>query len=72
MSEIKIVKKYFEVSNESNFFEIEKFFTDSSTYSSQNTGLYLGKEDIIAMQKKFHQSFSKLQWKIQELKEEKP
>jgi hypothetical protein len=37
----QLINHYFEVSNESNFQEIEKLFTNSSTYSSQNTGLFL-------------------------------
>ena len=64
-----IIKDYFNVSNESNFDEIEKYFTTASTYSSQNTGLYLWVEDILKMQKSFHNSFNKLHWDINEIKE---
>jgi len=41
MTNIQIALKYFEVSNVSNFEEIEKLFHENITYSSQNTGLYL-------------------------------
>ena len=52
MTNIQIALKYFEVSNVSNFEEIEKLFHENITYSSQNTGLYLWIPDIIEMQKK--------------------
>lgn len=58
----QLINHYFEVSNESNFQEIEKLFTNSSTYSSQNTGLFLWVENIIEMQKTFHNSFNNLKW----------
>lgn len=69
---IELSKYYFQVSNESNFEEIRKFFSESSTYSSQNTGLYLGEESIMEMQKKFHRSFENLNWNIDSINEIKP
>ncbi len=72
MTPIDIAKYYFDASNESNFEKIEKLFSITSTYSSQNTGLYLWIEDIVNMQKKFHWNYEKLEWKIQEIVEEKP
>ena len=71
MNPIETATYYFEVSNKSDFTEIEKLFTDSSTYSSQNTGLYLWRDSIIAMQKIFHTSFDKLVWNIESIEEEK-
>jgi hypothetical protein len=61
---MEIAKHYFDLSNKSDFVHISQLLTDSTTYSSQNTGLYLGKDDIIAMQKAFHGKFSSLEWRI--------
>ena len=43
---IKLVNKYFTLSNESNFSEINKLFRKNSTYNSKNTGLFLGIDEI--------------------------
>jgi ketosteroid isomerase-like protein len=64
MTPTQLTKHYFEVSNKSDFTEIEKLFTENATYSSQNTGLYLGIDDIVDMQRNFHRSFEKLEWKV--------
>jgi len=72
MTPLNIAQRYFEASNRSNFVEIWLLLSDSSTYSSQNTGLYLGREAIIEMQQNFHESFTSLQWDIKEIYEEKP
>jgi hypothetical protein len=69
---MKIAKLYFELSNKSDFDGIMKLLTDSTTYSSQRTGVYLGRDSIIAMQKEFHGKFSELNWKINSVKEIKP
>ncbi len=71
LTNIEIAKKYFEVSNQSDFDAIGKLFTHSTTYSSQNTGLYLGVEDILAMQRSYHGSFQSLNWKINDIQEVK-
>jgi hypothetical protein len=71
MENIKIAQKYFEVSNISDFDQICELFSETSTYSSQNTGLYLWTHDIIEMQKWFHASFENLNWEIKEIQEEK-
>lgn len=71
MDEQKIVEKYFEVSNQSNFEEIKNLFNENITYSSQNTGLYVGISSILEMQKSFHNSFENLNWKILNISREK-
>ena len=71
MNNTQIALKYFEVSNVSNFEEIEKLFHENITYSSQNTGLYVWVANIIEMQKKFHGSFESLEWKLWEVLEKK-
>ena len=72
MTPIETALSYFEVSNISDFDRISELFTESSTYSSQNTGLYVWIDDIIAMQKTFHNSFERLNWEIKSISEEKP
>jgi len=71
MNPIELTKYYFEISNKSDFYEIKKLLEPNTTYSSQNIGLYLGVDSIIDMQKKFHWSFEKLEWKILKIVEEK-
>lgn len=72
MTNLEIAKHYFELSNQSDFANISTLFTPATTYSSQNTGLYLGKDDIIAMQKSFHGKFSSLKWRVNSVEEVKP
>ena len=72
MTNLEIATYYFDLSNKSDFAHIAKLFTDSTTYSSHNTGLYLGKDDIIAMQKAFHGKFASLKWQINSVEEVKP
>lgn len=73
MSEaLDIAQKYFDLSNKSDFEEIEKLFIDSTTYSSETTGIFLGVEQIIEMQKPFHGKFSKLNWHVNSVEEVKP
>ncbi len=69
---LMIAKHYFELSNMSDFDSIEKLFTDTTTYSSQTTGIYLGRSDIMAMQRVFHDKFSSLAWHVNSVKETKP
>lgn len=69
---LEIAQKYFALSNKSDMAEIEKMFRSSSTYSSENTGLFLGAKPIMAMQEAFHDSFQKLHWHISSVEEVKP
>src|SRR5271165_1906964 len=62
MNAIDTAKRYFELSNESNFEAIAELFSDQASYNSQNTGEYRGKDDIIAMQKAFHSQFKTKAW----------
>ncbi len=72
MKNIEIAQKYFEYSNMSDFNKITELFSETSTYSSQNTWLYLWVVSIIEMQKRFHGSYEYLNWNIINIKEEKP
>ncbi|HMS23712.1 MAG TPA: nuclear transport factor 2 family protein [Candidatus Saccharibacteria bacterium] len=72
MNVMETAKLYFELSNKSDFDNIEKLFTDKTVYISQATGEYVGKKDIIAMQRNFHGQFSSLNWRVTSVKEVKP
>jgi len=69
---LTIANLYFDLSNKSDFAGIEKLFTETTTYSSQTTGLYLGRDDILAMQKAFHSKFVSLHWQVNSVEEVKP
>lgn len=66
-----IAKLYFELSNNSDFDGISKLLTESTTYSSQNTGVYLGVKDILEMQRAYHGRFKSLYWRVNSVKEVK-
>jgi hypothetical protein len=72
MTVLETARLYFELSNKSDFENIQKLFTETTTYSSQNTGIYLGAGEIIQMQKAFHAKFLSLQWHVNSVKEPKP
>ena len=69
---IKLAKHYFDLSNQGRLSDIRKLFTDSSTYSSVNTGLYLGADRIMQMQSAFFAGFESLSWTIHSVEEVKP
>jgi hypothetical protein len=69
---LEIAKLYFDLSNKSDFDGIGKLFTETTTYSSQTTGVYLGRDDILAMQRAFHGKFTSLKWKVNSVEEVKP
>jgi hypothetical protein len=69
---LQIANHYFHLSNESDFDGIAKLFTESTTYSSQTTGIYLGREDILAMQREFHDKFASLKWNVNSAQEIRP
>lgn len=69
MNAMETAKLYFVLSNKSDFDGIEKLFTDTTVYISQNTGEYIGKKDIIEMQRKFHGQFLSLNWHVNAVKE---
>lgn len=69
---IDIAKLYFEVSNRSDMDAIASMMSRSTTYSSANTGVYLGADQIVAMQTAYHRSFKKLHWDVLDVKEVRP
>lgn len=72
MQALKIAQLYFKLSNKSDFDGIEKLLTDSTTYSSAATGVYLGRDSIMEMQKAFHGKFTSLKWTVNSVEELKP
>ena len=69
---VQLAKHYFDLSNEGRLSEIKKLFTASTTYSSDNTGLYLGADQIMEMQKAFFADFETLSWTVRSVEEVKP
>ena len=68
----QLAKHYFSLSNEGNLAEIKKLLTASSTYSSANTGVFLGADQIMKMQSKFFASFESMDWEVHSIEEVKP
>ncbi|MFP6806465.1 MAG: nuclear transport factor 2 family protein [Pseudomonadales bacterium] len=71
-STIEIAEQYFELSSRSDMEAIEAMFTESSTYSSVNTGVYLGRSQIMTMMRAFHSAFESLTWTINSIEEIRP
>ncbi len=69
---LEIAQQYFELSNQRNLPAIKELLTDASTYSSANTGVYLGVEQIMEMKEAFYGSFSEMHWEVHEVREERP
>lgn len=69
---IELARRYFELSNQADLPAIKQLFTSSSTYSSINTGVYLGVDQILDMQTKFFAGFVQLHWQIHSVEEVRP
>ena len=69
---VELAQRYFDLSNQGNLAEIEKLFTSSSTYSSANTGVYLGVDQIMDMQAAFFAGFETLAWDVHQVEEIRP
>lgn len=69
---LEIANRYFDLSNKSDFDGIGKLLTETTTYSSQTTGFYLGRDDILTMQQAFHARFATLKWTVKSVEEVKP
>ncbi|WP_281558308.1 hypothetical protein [Thalassomonas sp. RHCl1] len=72
MKPLDIAIRYFKLSNESDFDEITKMFCEHSTFYSAKHELFLGVNDIMAMQRVHHGSYKQLQWKVKSVEEVKP
>ena len=69
---IALARHYFALSNDGDLDAIRQLFTPSSTYSSSNTGVYLGVDQILDMQTKFFAGFAQLHWQIHSVEEVRP
>jgi hypothetical protein len=69
---VQLAKHYFDLSNEGKLTDIKELFTSSSTYSSANTDIYLGADQIMDMQTKFFAGFKTMGWDVHSVKEVKP
>ena len=59
---------YFKLSNQGDLDAISSLFHRNATYSSSQTGLYFGTEDIMAMMQAFFAAFKHLYWHIDDIK----
>jgi len=72
MNSLELAKYYFELSNNSDFEEITKLFDERSTFRSAKGELFLGVDDIMAMQRIHHGLFIKPNWIVNKVSESKP
>ena len=69
---LAIAHEYFEASNKSDFAAITELISPTLTYSSATTGLFVGADAVLEMQRAFHSSFASLHWTINSIEEIKP
>ena len=69
---LEIADRYFELSNTSDLESIREMFSVHSTYSSESTGIYLGRDSIMNMMADFHGIYSQLHWTIRNSHELRP
>jgi|GEM_PF-2029233 len=61
---IDIAKHYFDLSNQGDLDAIALLFAKDATYSSAHTGLYFGREAIMAMMQEFFASYQTRRWHV--------
>ena len=69
---LNIAQTYFKLSNQSDMNGIASLLSDDATYYSANLGFFLGKKEIITMQRAFHDQYQSLRWTIDTIDEIKP
>jgi len=72
MPPLQLAKHYFALSNTSDMAGIRALMTPGTTYSSANTGVYLGVDQIMEMQTRFLESFETLSWDVTSAEEVRP
>lgn len=72
MTTLELARHYFELSNQRELDQIEPLFSERSTYSSDNQGLFLGKAQIMQMMRAFFASYETMHWTIEAEREVKP
>lgn len=68
-SVLDIARLYFEFSNQKNLEAIGLLLTNTTTYSSQNVGVFLGVEQIMEMKKTFYKGFTEMNWDVKSVEE---
>ncbi len=71
MSNLDLVKHYFELSNKSDLGNIEKILFDDVVYSSDNVWVHFWKENVMSMKKDFFWKFNEICWKVLKIEEVK-
>lgn len=64
MTALATAERYFALSNARDLDAIEALFMEDATYSSDNTGLYFGRQDIMVMVRAFFAGLPQLHWQI--------
>ena len=72
MNSVELTRQYFQLSNERKLETIRYLFEKQATYSSDNTGLYFGRDAIMRMMGDFFDAFPSLYWEIHSLVENTP
>jgi hypothetical protein len=68
----QIARDYFAYSNRSELPQIASLFSENCTYYSANLGFFIGKSDVISMQREFHGQYESVAWTIDYIAEVKP
>lgn len=66
---ILISEQYFKLSNNRELDKVSNLILKDAIYSSDNTGLYYGRNDIMKMMTSFFNNFKTLNWKINDIKQ---
>lgn len=69
---LDLAQRYFTLSNQGDLASIETMFAEDATYSSDNTGVYFGRADIMQMMTPFFAAYSELHWQVESAVEKTP
>ena len=69
---IEVAQEYFARSNARDLTALEGMISDSTTYSSVHTDVYLGRKQIMEMKRTFYGSFVELHWDVHTVEEVRP
>lgn len=67
MNPLELAKLYFTLSNEKNLTEIGWLIHPDSIYDSENTGIHMGRENIMEMMTTFFDLFESIHWTIEDI-----
>jgi hypothetical protein len=67
MKASELAQLYFDLSNARDLKTVETLLQLSITYSSDNTGLYFGRENVMKMMREFFDLFPQLHWEVHSL-----